>query len=268
MTTIADTVRAALAAGKTTAEALEAVKAAHPNAKTSPACVAYYRSKMKKEGNKPAAKKAKPKTEHPSYKKPKPFAATAVGDEDVYSVKGVKTYRGMEGEGFNASLYRNGKRVALVIDDATGGPLMFEWLDHKPMDPRYVWIEVETKSYEGKPMTVRMSPEEKRLHDLVVAMPPRECEWLDDSGKPAMMSVTPESFVCRLVDDHVLLKDLLKQRQKGIAYIRDGGLYVVKAVPTKKNIDKLRNKHDGKVLVVLNGMSDAELLETGRALIK
>lgn len=44
-----------------------------------------------------------------------------------YTVKGIKKFRGMEGYGFNADLYRDGKKVALVMDEATGGGLRFEW---------------------------------------------------------------------------------------------------------------------------------------------
>lgn len=50
MSTIADTIRSAISAGKTNEEVLAAVKAAHPDSNTSPACVSYYRSKMKKAG--------------------------------------------------------------------------------------------------------------------------------------------------------------------------------------------------------------------------
>lgn len=50
MATIASTIRTALQAGLNNTEVLEIVKANHPDANTSAACVSYYRSKMKKEG--------------------------------------------------------------------------------------------------------------------------------------------------------------------------------------------------------------------------
>jgi hypothetical protein len=43
-----------------------------------------------------------------------------------YSLKGIKTFRGMEGMGFNATVYRDGKKVGFAIDDANGGPLMLQ----------------------------------------------------------------------------------------------------------------------------------------------
>jgi len=48
--------------------------------------------------------------------------------ESPWTVKGVKTFTGMEGPGFNASLYFSGKKVADVIDDASGGPINILWL--------------------------------------------------------------------------------------------------------------------------------------------
>lgn len=48
-----------------------------------------------------------------------------------YSVKGIKSFRGMEGYGFNATLYRDGKKVCFVIDEATGGNYLYEWVDRK-----------------------------------------------------------------------------------------------------------------------------------------
>lgn len=43
------------------------------------------------------------------------------------TLKGVKTFKGMEGHGFNATLYCNNKKAALLIDSARGGPLGIQW---------------------------------------------------------------------------------------------------------------------------------------------
>ena len=43
-------------------------------------------------------------------------------------VKNVKIFDGMEGQGFNCSLYRGDKKVAEAIDDASGGQIDFRWL--------------------------------------------------------------------------------------------------------------------------------------------
>lgn len=48
-----------------------------------------------------------------------------------YTIKGLKSFIGQEGYGYNVSLYRDGKRVAFIIDDASGGEVDFQWLDWK-----------------------------------------------------------------------------------------------------------------------------------------
>jgi hypothetical protein len=44
-----------------------------------------------------------------------------------YTVKNVKNFLGREGHGFNATLYRDGVKVAFVRDMADGGPIRYEW---------------------------------------------------------------------------------------------------------------------------------------------
>jgi hypothetical protein len=41
----------------------------------------------------------------------------------------VKTFRGNEGYGLNATLLRDGKKVCEIIDDANGGMWNFHWFD-------------------------------------------------------------------------------------------------------------------------------------------
>ena len=47
--------------------------------------------------------------------------------EDRWEVKGVKSFMGLDFAGYNASLYRNGKKVAFVIDEGCGGEPNFDW---------------------------------------------------------------------------------------------------------------------------------------------
>lgn len=46
-----------------------------------------------------------------------------------FSVKNIKTFRGMEGQGFEATIYWNGKRAGTVTNEATGGDFRFFWDD-------------------------------------------------------------------------------------------------------------------------------------------
>ncbi|GEM_PF-3436546 len=86
-----------------------------------------------------------------------------------YSVRNVKTFRGMEGEGFNATLYRDGHRIAFVIDDATGGDMHIQWADARSR-----------------------GAEEKRLLEFLKTLPKER--WEDTE-----YDVTPDIFLDALV---------------------------------------------------------------------
>ena len=92
----------------------------------------------------------------------------------MYTIKGLKTFIGNEGHGYNVSLYRDGIRIAFIINDASGGEVDFQWLDWKGGHS----LEEMTllKSLEGK-----MSP-------------PR---WEGDTES----QTTPEDFVVSLITD-------------------------------------------------------------------
>lgn len=208
MGTIADTIRSALAAGKTNEEVLAAVKAAHPSSNTTSACVSYYRSKAKKEGGTPAPRQSKA------------IAKPASGHG--YAVKGVKTFRGNEGYGFNATLYKDGKAIAFVIDDANGGCYSYEWKDDAERVP---FVE-----YAKQRMT-----EVTMEHD--------------------------DALVASLVEDVLLERDAAKLVKGKVAILKGGKVYTVKpnlGDVTPQFIALVASKNPGAV--VLNGKSTAELV--------
>lgn len=53
-----------------------------------------------------------------------------------WNVKAVKFFRGHDGDGFNANLYYNNKKVATVDDDAWGGGFQYRWLS-KEMEKQF-----------------------------------------------------------------------------------------------------------------------------------
>lgn len=52
----------------------------------------------------------------------------------MLQVKNVKSFVGMEGHGFNCSLYIDGKKVAFVIDEANGGEFHYQWDGKTPRE--------------------------------------------------------------------------------------------------------------------------------------
>jgi len=114
-------------------------------------------------------------------------------EANIYEVKNVKTFKGMEGDGFNASLYRNGKKVAFVIDSANGGEYNFQWVDWK--SPR---ADINITDYKGEPHTFKGSPEEKILYEHIETLPLEKSEYSPDG-----MKADTDTFVSDLVSKYV-----------------------------------------------------------------
>lgn len=250
---IADTIRAGIAAGKSNAEVLEAVKAAHPASNTSPACVSFYRSKMKKEGN------AAPTPPRAASAKAKPAKAAKVvqlppGARLGYHVAGVKSFIGMEGHGYNATLYFEGKKVAFVIDDAGGGPLDVQW--EGPRD--------QTRTIDGgngKVWHVKATAAELALEEAIKGLPDVVCSFDDpNTGRPATLAMTAELFIDDLVNAAQALKDVRKAIKAGIMFAAEGKVYSTKCDPQSEKVRaQIRRKHpDARML---NDMDEREALD-------
>jgi hypothetical protein len=46
----------------------------------------------------------------------------------MYSLKGIKTFQGMEGTGLNANIYWDGKKIGNIIDDGDGGETIIHFI--------------------------------------------------------------------------------------------------------------------------------------------
>lgn len=81
-------------------------------------------------------------------------------EKTVYTVKNVKTFMGREGKGFNATLYKNGKNIGMVIDSANGGCYSYQ-LDREEQEllEKYAKenLTLEERSINGKEITLELS---------------------------------------------------------------------------------------------------------------
>lgn len=161
----------------------------------------------------------------------------------VYSVKGLKFFRGIEGRGFNATLYRDNKRLGTIIDDAHGGPLMVE-LSHE---------------------------DRQALNDYVHSLPDVTCSFIDpDTGKPAIVKPSVDLFLSNLVNLTDMLNRIRKLLKKPnmLVVLDKGEVYRIEymsAVNTKI-IDDYRKTYPDHL--ILNRLSEDEimgLLETHAA---
>jgi len=62
-------------------------------------------------------------------------------DTATYEVKAVKFFIGIEGQGYNANLYRNGKKVAFVIDAGDGGCVTIQWASEEAKDNQQQYLD-------------------------------------------------------------------------------------------------------------------------------
>jgi hypothetical protein len=82
-----------------------------------------------------------------------------------YEVKGVKAFRGMDTLGYNATLYRDGTKVALLVNDGSGGELQISWFD--VMKPR---VAISAEGYKGEQYAWNGTAEESALYGFVKSL--------------------------------------------------------------------------------------------------
>lgn len=163
-----------------------------------------------------------------------------------WTVSKLKEFTGMEGSGYNATLLRDGRPVAFVIDDASGGPLNIQWSD--PCTESY-----DTVDYRGDPFVRRCTKEERLLLEYVATLPPRKVYDRE-------LRVTDEWFVDDLVNDGFLLKQLrsLTNTKGKLAFVAaDGRVYTIKGTDDVARRYVAR-KHPGST--VLNDLDELDAI--------
>jgi hypothetical protein len=157
----------------------------------------------------------------------------------MYQVKAVKTFYGHDGHGWECKLYRDGKAVAIVVEDGYGGGLHFHWNDQLPDIPR---VECRNRNYDGNINTYKGTPEEARLEAHVLEQPPVDDPYADD-GK---MYINADIFVDDMVTTCLYTKDVKKLLKKLVFVKADGEIRYYKednpqtrALVTKRDPDAI-----------------------------
>lgn len=114
-----------------------------------------------------------------------------------YTVTKLKSFMGMDCPGFNATLCLDGKPVADVIDDGSGGCMNFHWKDHKNR------VSTTIIGYDGKPLQVMLTVEEAKLQAYVETLPPIEFNG-------SSLRVDADMFIGELVEDLQTEKEVKK----------------------------------------------------------
>jgi hypothetical protein len=163
-----------------------------------------------------------------------------VKDFGDYSVKNVKSFMGMEGYGFNCSLYRNGKKVGFCIDDASGGDMHpIQW------DRNIDWKE-----------------EQRLLNAHVKSLPKVKSSF--GNGKEMELTIDEGWFVTELVNKWELDRDIRKMKKQCSAktLFRHSnckrGSYMILGSPYSDEVKARLIREHGKDVEIFN-----EVLERG-----
>lgn len=124
----------------------------------------------------------------------------------MLQVKNVKTFTGNEGHGFNAALYFNEKRVAVVTDHACGGDIDYAW--------------------EGKTPAAR-AENEKAVRAYVDGLPPETMpedieEWEKTLYTNGERQRSLDEVVSALVDDYENEKVMARKRKHSVLWVKEG----------------------------------------------
>lgn len=159
----------------------------------------------------------------------------------IYTIKNLKTFRSNDGGGFNASLYRDGTKVADVDDEGNGGSLMFHWLDHKA--PRVALTRPShVRTAPGATYTRHATPEEARLLAYADTLPPIKAHGL-------VIPEDEETVVSSLVADHEFMAKARRAFKTKVVGIQGDAMVTVNRPPTPENIARVRAQHPAITVV-------------------
>lgn len=159
-----------------------------------------------------------------------------------YEVKGVKSWTGRDGYGYECNLYRDGKKVARVLNEGNGGQTMFYWADTEA--PK---VEV-THDFYGKEVTRKVSPEEAALLEHVKGM---TYEFYGET-----YDHSDETFVGGLVDEYEEAKQFKRWCRKSVVFRlkgdKEGAWRTMKAKYDERAVKFLKDKYGDKIEEILN----------------
>ena len=145
--------------------------------------------------------------------------------KNPYTVKGIKSFQGMEGYGYECSLYKDGKRIGTVTDVADGGGML------------------QCNLKDG---------EEAALEAYCKTLPKHHFEA---DGKDHTFDVDPCIFVSELVDnfeEEKRHKRLCKTKTVYLLHDSPESLWSIKRAYTEQVEQQLKDKHGDNLKEIIN----------------
>jgi hypothetical protein len=149
----------------------------------------------------------------------------------LLELKKIRTHRGMEGLGYNADMYADGKKVGEVLDEGCGGMPFVYWKDRSAEPEVLAYINtlpLETFDPEKKPEFAELWPD-GRKQDLESV--------LGSLFDEAMWKKDQDAFRRRME------REMLKYILVRLPGDNPDSYRIVKAAPTVATIGKLRLLH-------------------------
>ncbi len=172
-----------------------------------------------------------------------------------YSIKGFKSFTGMEGLGFNASLYFKDQRIAFVIDSAHGGPLDWDFLQ-KPTETMTIKNHYKREASDPATIELKVTPFQKEFLEMVEALP------LDPPSEyfPEGMRVDIDTFMIQLVQKHENTVAMKRKLNRQVHFKEGSDIYHYNNMkPTPENIEFVQKKHPKAI--VLNALPVEEAFD-------
>ncbi len=157
--------------------------------------------------------------------------------QPIYTVTGIKSFRGREGFGFNTTLHCNGRKVAHVDDDASGGMLGFHWLDK-----------------------ARAKADRIALEQHIATLPPLATEYGE-------IKMDADLFVSELVNDAENAKRFKRILADKIIFTlpAKSGLRQIKLRPTAEGYARVMALHPDANIINTKPLPEAMALLSGAA---
>jgi len=126
----------------------------------------------------------------------------------TYTIKNLKTCRGMEDEAFSCTLLRDGKPVCDVQYGGTGGPYRFRWLDAA----NCVLVEFQRRNWKDEMVPVTGTPEEAAFAAHVMEQP-KDIEFDLYANDDMVVGALVERFeaekkAARLLKTHLVYREV------------------------------------------------------------
>lgn len=164
----------------------------------------------------------------------------------MYTVTKLKTFMGRDCPGYNATLCRDGKPVADIIESGDGGGTEFHWKDHNRR------VTTTIIGYDEKPRECNLTEEEAMLYKHVETLPP-----VDFDGMPLRVSI--DMFVEDLVSD-LEVEKAVKRVLKFPSIIEGKSILQWKKTPLDDSLRAfIRGRHP--TAVILNDLPFADAVK-------